>query len=122
MLGRPEGPILDCLTVLRAAGVQIALDDFGTGFASLVHLPDLPATILKIDRSLIAPLPEERKSREIVGAIAALAQSLGKRVVAEGIETAAQRDWLHSVGCELGQGHLFGRAQPAVPVLREAAA
>ncbi len=113
MLGRHDAPIIDCLHRLRAAGVAVALDDFGTGYASLIHLRDFPADVLKIDRSFIAGLPGDEGSQKIVRAIIALAHGLGKRVVAEGIETEAQQDFLHALGCDLGQGFLLGQPAPA---------
>lgn len=109
MLGQHDAPIIDCLQRLRAAGVGVALDDFGTGYASLVHLRDFPADTLKIDRSFVAGLPTDNGSQKIVRAIVALAHGLGKRVVAEGIETEAQRNFLARLGCDQGQGYLLGR-------------
>ncbi len=109
MLGQHDAPIIDCLQRLRAAGVGVALDDFGTGYASLVHLRDFPADTLKIDRSFVAGLPADKGSQKIVRAIVALAHGLGKRVVAEGIETEAQRRFLAGLGCDQGQGYLLGR-------------
>ncbi len=107
-IGRGGGPVVECLRCLRAAGVAVALDDFGTGYASLVHLRDFPADILKIDRSFVAGLPDDSDSQKIVRAIIALAHGLGKRVVAEGIETETQRDYLRRLGCDAAQGYLLG--------------
>lgn len=113
VLGRQDAPIIACLHRLRAAGVRVALDDFGTGYASLIHLRDFPADLLKIDRSFVAGLPGDEGSQKIVRAIVALAHGLGKLVVAEGIETEAQRDFLRGLGCDFGQGFLFGEPKPA---------
>ena len=113
VIGRHDGPIIECLHRLRTAGVAIALDDFGTGYASLIHLRDFPADVLKIDRSFVAGLPGDEGSQKIVRAIVALAHGLGKRVVAEGIETEAQREFLYGLGCDLGQGYLLGEPVPA---------
>lgn len=110
-IARSGSALVTCLRRLQAAGCTIALDDFGTGYASLVHLRGFPADILKIDRSFIAGLPTDQDSQKIVRAIVALAHGLGKRVVAEGIETEAQRDFLRRLGCDSGQGHLFGRPE-----------
>lgn len=112
VLRRSGGPIIECLQRLREAGVRVALDDFGTGFASLVHLRDLPADVLKIDRSFVARLAEDESSRVIVQSVVALATGLGKRVVAEGIETRAQLDVIKILGCDYGQGYLLGRPAP----------
>jgi diguanylate cyclase (GGDEF)-like protein len=109
ILGRSGGPVVECLSRLRAAGATIALDDFGTGYASLLHLRDLPADALKIDQSFVAGLPHDEGSKKIVRAIIALAHGLGKHVVAEGIETEDQRSYLRRLGCDLGQGYLLGR-------------
>lgn len=113
VLGRPGGPVLECLRRLRSKGVGVSLDDFGTGYASLVHLRDLPADVLKIDRSFIAGMNRDAESTKIVRAIVSLAHNLGRRVVAEGIETFEQQQFLQRLGCDLGQGHLFGHPLPA---------
>ena len=112
VLRRAGGPIVECLERLREAGVKVALDDFGTGYASLVHLRDLPADVLKIDRSFVAQLADDASSRVIVQAVVALASGLGKRVVAEGIETGVQLDLVKVLGCDYGQGYLLGRPAP----------
>ncbi|WP_162789152.1 MULTISPECIES: putative bifunctional diguanylate cyclase/phosphodiesterase [Sphingomonas] len=113
VLGRPGGPVVECLRRLRARGVGVSLDDFGTGYASLVHLRDLPADVLKIDRSFIAGMNRDAESTKIVRAIVSLAHNLGRQVVAEGIETFEQQQFLQRLGCDLGQGHLFGHPLPA---------
>ena len=102
------------LTTLKDRGVQIALDDFGTGYSSLNHLRELPFNILKIDRSFIMSMQDSDESRKIVDAIIGLGHSLGLTTVAEGIETAENADQLAALGCEMGQGFLFGR--PAADV------
>jgi diguanylate cyclase (GGDEF)-like protein len=112
VLGRPGGPVIECLRRLRKEGVGVSLDDFGTGYASLVHLRELPADVLKIDQSFIAGLEQDAESTKIVRAIVSLAHNLGRRVVAEGIETDDQRDYLRRLGCDMGQGHLLGRPRP----------
>lgn len=115
VLGRPGGPVVECLRRLRLKGVGVSLDDFGTGYASLVHLRDLPADVLKIDRSFIAQMNRDAESTKIVRAIVSLAHNLGRRVVAEGIETFEQQQFLQRLGCDLGQGHLFGHPLPYHP-------
>ena len=100
------------LEALAAAGISIALDDFGTGFASLTHLQNLPVDVVKIDRSFVGALPGGA-SASIVRAIIGLAHGLGKTVVAEGVETCAQAEFLRRSGCEQAQGYLFGAPVPA---------
>ncbi len=113
MLDRAADTILETLRTLHRAGIQIALDDFGTGFASLVHLRDMPVDRIKIDRSFVAGLDEAGGGTlAIVRAIIGLGRGLGKIVVAEGIETPEQAERLAALGCHLGQGFLYGRAEP----------
>ncbi|MCH9800203.1 MAG: bifunctional diguanylate cyclase/phosphodiesterase [Actinomycetia bacterium] len=94
---------------LREAGLGIAIDDFGTGYSSLSQLRDVDARLVKIDRSFIARVTEDRESRNIVATIIELAHQLGRKVTAEGIETRQQAEVLRRMGCEYGQGYLFGR-------------
>ncbi len=119
VMGGLGGALLECLECLRDAGVHVALDDFGTGFASLIHLREVPADLIKIDASFASDIVSSAGSQQIVRAIIDLAHSLGKRVVAEGVETDAQRTMLVEMGCDLGQGWLLGR--PAPPDLAAAA-
>jgi EAL domain-containing protein (putative c-di-GMP-specific phosphodiesterase class I) len=97
---------------LRRLGVAIALDDFGTGFSSLSTLRTMPVEVLKIDRSFVVGRETER-NLAIVEAVVRLAHALNIEVVAEGIETPAARAALQAVGCDRGQGYLFGRPMPA---------
>lgn len=94
------------LEPLRSRGVRVAVDDFGTGYTSLAHLRDLPIDRLKVDRSFVADLPDQPRSAAIVVAIIQLGTALGLQVIAEGVETEAQRDWLLAQGCGELQGHL----------------
>jgi EAL domain-containing protein (putative c-di-GMP-specific phosphodiesterase class I) len=105
---------------LRLRGVGIALDDFGTGYSSLSYLHQYPFDTLKIDRSFVTELGNERKNQgtAVIRAILALADSLGMQVIAEGIEQAAQRQALLGMGCRHGQGFLFAQAQAAEYWLR----
>lgn len=111
LLSRDTALVLSIVEKLRAAGVRVAFDDFGTGFASLTHLSDFPVDIIKIDRSFVSGLEAMQKRRAITTSIISLAQTLDIEVVAEGIETATQRDLLRAMGCRTGQGYLF--AKPA---------
>lgn len=97
----------------REHGVSIALDDFGTGFASLLHLRDFPFDELKIDRGFVADIGLDKRSEQIVNTILDLSRNLGKRCVAEGIETEAQRIFLVNAGCTVGQGYFFARPMPS---------
>lgn len=101
------------LKPLRNAGIRIALDDFGMGYAGLrqlQHMKTLPVDVLKIDKTFVDGLPDDSS---MVEAIIQMARSLNLHVIAEGVETEAQRDWLAQAGVESGQGFLFARAVPA---------
>jgi diguanylate cyclase (GGDEF)-like protein/PAS domain S-box-containing protein len=95
---------------LRAMGVSISMDDFGTGYSSLSHLARLPVNELKIDRSFMANLEDNDAARALVTAVIRIGESLRLRVVAEGVETLAQRRFLEALGCDILQGYLFGGA------------
>ena len=97
---------------LRLHGVCFSLDDFGTGYSSLAYLKRFPLTELKIDRSFVKDLPGEAHAGAIVDAILALARTLDLDVVAEGVETGEQRDFLVGRGCRLLQGYLLGKPRP----------
>jgi diguanylate cyclase (GGDEF)-like protein len=101
------------LSRLRALGVHVALDDFGTGCSSLTHLLRLPIDVVKIDRTFVAELPDDREALELTTAICDLAGRLGIEVVAEGIELPHQAAALRALGCTLGQGYHFGRPASA---------
>lgn len=98
------------LAQLNEMGVVVAIDDFGTGFSSLAHLKRLPVQILKIDKSFVDDVAHDRDSRAIVASILGLAHSLGIDVIAEGVESEAQRRVLFELGCRRAQGHLFSAA------------
>lgn len=101
------------LEKLRAAGIEIALDDFGTGFASLTHLQTFPVDVIKIDQSFVRRLATDAGSRAITAAVVGLGHSLGKKVVAEGAESAEQVRLLKATGCDQVQGYYFGRPMPS---------
>ena len=98
---------------LKSMGVKIAIDDFGTGYSSLAYLKEFPIDSLKIDRTFISQIGADRKQNEIVTAIAQLAQGLGLRIVAEGVETSAQASFLASLGCQDAQGYFYSKPVPA---------
>ncbi|TQK31783.1 EAL domain-containing protein [Arthrobacter sp. SLBN-53] len=98
------------LVRLHKAGVRIAIDDVGTGFSSLSKIVDLPVDILKIDKQFIAGLPHDARCAAVTQAVLSLGETLGLSTIAEGIETATQRELLMDWGCVLGQGFLFGRS------------
>lgn len=102
----------DLLERIAALGVPLALDDFGMGYSSLGHLQQLPVCRLKLDRSFIRGLPGHSQDAALTRAVIGLARSLGKSLVAEGVETAAQHSFLAGEGCELLQGWLFAPALP----------
>jgi EAL domain-containing protein (putative c-di-GMP-specific phosphodiesterase class I) len=110
------GVVRKAMAAMRADGLRIALDDFGTGFASLTHLLTVPVDIIKIDKSFVDGIVPSGASSAIVGGIVRIADELGIKVVAEGIETAAQTDQLRALGCNLGQGFFYSRAVNAAKV------
>ncbi len=104
------------LDELRRNGLRIAVDDFGTGYSSLSYLKRLPIHALKIDRSFMTDLPDNRESGAIVSAIVTMSRALGLTVVGEGVENSAQARFLNDLGCDLLQGFLFEQPAPAMVI------
>ncbi|HET7487694.1 MAG TPA: EAL domain-containing protein [Acidimicrobiales bacterium] len=103
---------------LKALGVRIGVDDFGTGFSSLTYLKRFPVDLLKIDRSFVQGLGDNREDRAIVASVVDLAHAFGLTTIAEGVETVEQLAELRDIGCEIGQGYLWSRPLPAVDARR----
>jgi len=108
----------EVLQRLHDLGVKVAIDDFGTGYSSLYYLKRFPVDVVKIDRSFVDGLGTDADDDAIVTAVLSLGHALGLRVVAEGVETEAQRDRLIGLGCDAGQGFLMFRPVPAAEVPR----
>jgi EAL domain-containing protein (putative c-di-GMP-specific phosphodiesterase class I) len=109
------------LQQLDEMGVRISIDDFGTGYSSLLYLKRLPASELKIDRGFVRDLPNDAEDAAIIVAIIALGRTLNLEIVAEGVETLEQREFLIGLGCDSLQGFLLGRPVPAEQFLLAAA-
>jgi len=107
LLLRDDEQVWSDLATLREHGVRVAIDDFGTGYSSLSYLRQVPVDVVKIDKSFIDTMASSEQQRALVGGIVRLADTLGLRVVAEGIERPTDRDLLVDLGCPFGQGFLF---------------
>jgi EAL domain-containing protein (putative c-di-GMP-specific phosphodiesterase class I) len=101
------------LNALREMGIRFSIDDFGTGYSCLSYLKHLPVNSLKIDQSFVLNLPESREDTAIVDAVVALGKGLGLKIIAEGVETQEQLNYLQKIGCDEAQGFLFSRPVPA---------
>lgn len=101
------------LRALKALGVRLAIDDFGTGYSSLAYLRRFPLDKLKIDKSFLAEVPGDPDECQLIRTVIDLGRNLGLDVLAEGVETSAQREFLHGQGCHFAQGYLFARPMPA---------
>ena len=115
---------LHILRKLKAMGISVAMDDFGTGYSSLATLHAFPFDKIKLDQSFVKRLPDDAAAAAIVRTVLALGDSLGMPVLAEGIETEAQWQFLARDGCAKGQGYLFARpvSLAQLPAAIEAAA
>ena len=112
---------VELLHRLREHGFRVAMDDFGTGYSSLAYLRDLPISALKIDRSFVADIAEQRDALAIVAWIVDLARAVGVDVIAEGVETAEQVALLQRLGCATAQGWFWGPAVPLTQLVRRRA-
>ncbi len=118
ILKRPEYAI-DALHKLKKLGVSVSIDDFGTGYSSLNQLKHLPVDKLKIDQSFVQDIPHDKDDEAIACAVIALAQSMNLKVIAEGVETKAQVDFLISQGCNEGQGNLYSHPASAAKIKQQ---
>ena len=116
MLMQTGQPVMDAMRRLSERGVGYSIDDFGAGYSSLAYLKRLPIRQLKIDRSFIQDLSTDANDAAIVRAIISMAHGLGLSVVAEGVETRAQYEFLRAAGCAAAQGHFLGPPAPPATV------
>jgi len=114
-----EGLLLDdspevntYIQAISDCGVRLSVDDFGTGFSALSYLKNYPVSTVKIDRSFIMDLPGDKENAVLVQAIIAMAHGLRLEVIAEGVETAEQWEYLRSLECDYVQGYYFGKPMP----------
>jgi len=112
VMDHPER-VTGILKEIQGLGVTLAIDDFGTGYSSLSHLQQFPIDLIKIDRSFVKDISGDAKDAVIANTIIKLAHSLGYKVLAEGVETALQSDYLRDQGCDLVQGFFYGKPVPA---------
>jgi len=112
LLLEDSADVITALHGLHAMGLSISLDDFGTGYSALGYLNRFPVRQIKLDRSFVSGIPEQRSKCELVKAMLSIAVALGLESVAEGVETSAQAEYLLAHGCRLAQGYLFGKPMP----------
>ena len=113
MEGIDFGAVSSRMEAVTSMGVGLSIDDFGTGYSSMSRVERLPVQEVKVDQSFVAGLPDRQVAVGIIRAIISMAHTLGMRVVAEGVETTEQRDWLISEHCDLAQGWFYARAMDA---------
>jgi len=105
--------VIQKLRKLTSLGIKIAIDDFGTGYSSLSYLQQFPINTLKIDKAFVSSIHTDEGGSSIVDAIVAMAKGLKLNLIAEGVETDPQLEYLKDLGCEEIQGYLFGKAESA---------
>ncbi|BCM24799.1 EAL domain-containing protein [Methyloradius palustris] len=113
ILMQRESEMVETLNQLRSKGVSLSIDDFGTGYSSLAYLKTFPLDVLKIDRSFVMDIEKDEDDRAITATIIKIAHTLGLKVVAEGVETQQQLEFLDAHGCDMYQGYLMGKPMPA---------
>lgn len=106
------GSAVEKITELHEAGIELSLDDFGTGYSSMSYLNRFKVDYLKIDQSFICTLAADDDSRKMAATIIMMAHHLGMKAIAEGVETAVQKDWLQEAGCDYAQGFMFSKPVP----------
>ena len=111
-MNNPENAIA-ILNKVNDLGIKLAIDDFGTGYSSLAYLKRLPLDKLKIDKSFVKDLPNDEEDAGITKAVIALAQSLNLRIIAEGVETKEQKEFIVKNGCHDIQGYYYSKPKPA---------
>lgn len=109
---------LEVMIALKSRRIHIAIDDFGTGYSSLGYLKRFPIDSVKIDRSFVRDVPQDREDCALAQAAIAMAHALGMRIVAEGVETAEQLVFLQDQGCDEVQGYYYARPMPADEIAR----
>ena len=107
VLPEPGLPTIKMMNLLAAHGIQFSIDDFGTGYSSLSYISRLPLNEIKIDRSFVKNVPCQAEANSLIQTIILMAKNLRLKVVAEGVETQQQADFLFSCGCDLLQGYFF---------------
>ncbi|MBK4739346.1 EAL domain-containing protein [Noviherbaspirillum sp. DKR-6] len=118
MLAQDFATATEILDTIREHGFRIALDDFGTGYSNFAYIKRFPITTVKIDRSFVVELGEDKSGIALIRGIVALAKSLDLSVIVEGVETEQQREALRTTGCDTIQGYLVGRPCPAEDFFR----
>ena len=111
LMHQPEDTI-KTLCELKALGIRLSIDDFGTGYSSLSYLKRFPLDTLKVDQSFVGDIPDEPDAVAIVSAVIAMGHALKLKIIAEGVETRGQMDFLRAMGCDIAQGYYMGHAMP----------